>query len=375
MNFDLDEQTAAVADLAGQIFGDLATTERVKEIEGQGTYDLKLWSALADAGLVGVCLPEAVGGSDLGMVELAVMLEQQGQHVAPVPLAQTVLGAMTIAEHLPGWHGRLPSVVSGENIVTLALSDYGSNDGLAPGITAEPTDDGRYRIVGDKPAVPYAEDAAAVLASVRIIANSADPGSSVNGLVLIDLPSDGVSTQPVSTTNHQPQSNLSIDVVVGADRVCVNPDVLPQLHVRNLVATAAIQMGVCAGALAQVASYVSTREQFGRPLAAFQAVKHRAADGWITTEAVRTTALNAAWKLDSTDDYAVDVASAAYWASEGTQEVVLAAQHLHGGIGSDIDYPVHRYFLWGMQLANANGSASSHLAHLGRLVASDSGGN
>jgi 3-oxocholest-4-en-26-oyl-CoA dehydrogenase beta subunit len=114
---------------------------------------------------------------------------------------------------------------------------------------------------------------------------------------------------------------------------------------------------------------LSSRRQFGKPLAAFQATTQRAADGYITTEAMRVTALNAAWRLAEGFDARRDVSVAAYWASEGAQQVVTAAQHLHGGIGADVDYPVHRYFLWGIQLASVLGSASAHLARLGNLIA------
>jgi alkylation response protein AidB-like acyl-CoA dehydrogenase len=117
------------------------------------------------------------------------------------------------------------------------------------------------------------------------------------------------------------------------------------------------------------AGHVAQREQFGRPLATFQAVGQRAADSYITTEALRLTTLQAAWRLDAGLDAAEEALIAAWWAAEGGHQVVLAGQHLHGGIGADIDYPVHRYFLWGSQLGTSLGSASAHLSRLGRLIA------
>jgi alkylation response protein AidB-like acyl-CoA dehydrogenase len=140
------------------------------------------------------------------------------------------------------------------------------------------------------------------------------------------------------------------------------------LFERALTLGCATQLGVAQGALALTAEHVSQREQFGKPLSTFQAVTQRAADAYITTEALRVTTLNAAWRLSEGLDARRDVLVAAYWASEGTQQVVTACQHLHGGIGADVDYPVHRYFLWGIQTATALGSASSHLARLGQLI-------
>ncbi|NCZ70081.1 MAG: acyl-CoA dehydrogenase [Actinobacteria bacterium] len=152
-------------------------------------------------------------------------------------------------------------------------------------------------------------------------------------------------------------------------RPTVVREALRSLYEHSLAALAAIQVGVAEGSLALTATHLSGRTQFGKPLSAFQATTQRAADGYITTEAMRVTALNAAWRLSEGFDARRDVAVAAYWASEGAQQVVTAAQHLHGGIGADIDYPVHRYFLWGIQLASVLGSASSHLSRLGNLIA------
>jgi alkylation response protein AidB-like acyl-CoA dehydrogenase len=140
-----------------------------------------------------------------------------------------------------------------------------------------------------------------------------------------------------------------------------------------LVALCGVHLGVAEGSLALTAQHLGTRHQFGRPLSAFQAVGQRAADAYITTEALRVTTLNAAWRLAEGLPARRDVLIAAYWASEGGQQITLAGQHLHGGIGADIDFPVHRHFLWSSQLANTLGTASSHLARLGELIAAETG--
>ena len=94
------------------------------------------------------------------------------------------------------------------------------------------------------------------------------------------------------------------------------------------------------------AEYTKTREQFDRPIATFQAVGQRAADAYIDTEAIRLTAWQAIWRLSEELPATAEVAVAKFWAAEGGQRVVHAAQHLHGGMGVDRDYPLHRYFLW-----------------------------
>ena len=377
MNFDLSEEQQIVAELATQVFGDLATPERVKEVESADGFDRALWGSLAEAGLLGLCLPESHGGSGMGLVELCLIAEQQGRNVAPVPLVPTVVSAMTIAEHLGDQQQAaavLAGVADGSTVLTAALAEPGANDPLTPSVRATRSGNA-VRIIGEKPAVPALPVAAAVLVPVLIDGDTA--------LALVDTGLDGVGIEPLATTNHEPQGHLRLDVEIPAELVTITsdtpgasdgqgaPDALDDLYHRFLVANCAIQLGVGVGAIAHVAEHVSTREQFGRPLSNFQAVSQRAADGYIVNEALRSTVLNAAWQLANRSGGSAreDVLSAAYWASEGTQRVVLTAQHLHGGIGADVDYPVHRHFLWGMQLASTLGTASSHVARLGAHLA------
>jgi alkylation response protein AidB-like acyl-CoA dehydrogenase len=140
---------------------------------------------------------------------------------------------------------------------------------------------------------------------------------------------------------------------------------------RATVAYCAVMVGVCEEAVRLTAEYTKTREQFGRVIASFQAVGQRAADAYIDTEAIRLTAVQAAWRLATGLPAAEEVAVAKFWAADGGQRVVHAAQHLHGGMGVDRDYPLHRYFLWAKQLELTLGGATAHLRHLGALLASE----
>ena len=139
---------------------------------------------------------------------------------------------------------------------------------------------------------------------------------------------------------------------------------------RAVAGLCAIQAGVCEAALRTTANYTSEREQFGMKIATFQAVAHRAADAYIDTEAIRLTACQAAWRLAEGRPAAEALAIAKFWAAEGAQRVVHAAQHLHGGIGIDVDYPVHRCFRWAKQVELSLGGGTAHLRRLGDLIAS-----
>jgi 3-oxocholest-4-en-26-oyl-CoA dehydrogenase beta subunit len=138
---------------------------------------------------------------------------------------------------------------------------------------------------------------------------------------------------------------------------------------RALVGLCATQVGVAEGALRMAADYTSERQQFGRPLSTFQGVALKAADAYVDTEAMRVTLWQAAWRLTAGLDAAKEVLVAKWWAAEGGQRVVHITQHLHGGMGADVDYPVHRYFLWGKQIEDTLGGASAQLARLGQALA------
>jgi 3-oxocholest-4-en-26-oyl-CoA dehydrogenase beta subunit len=131
------------------------------------------------------------------------------------------------------------------------------------------------------------------------------------------------------------------------------------------------EAGVCAAALELTAEYTKTRVQFEKPIATFQAVGQRAADAYVDTEAIRLTAWQAASRLSGGLPAAAEVAVAKYWAAEGGQRVVHAAAHLHGGVGVDRDYPLHRFFLLTEQIELTLGGANESLRRLGLILAAE----
>ena len=365
MDFTFSEEQDAVRDLAGQIFDGHATAERVKEIEGsEERIDQELWRALADAGLLAIAVPEQQGGSGLGLIELCLLLGQQGRRVAPVPLWPTlVLGALPIAELGTSEQQRawLPGVVRGEVLLTAALSEAGANDPLRPRTTA--TRDGAgWRLDGSKPSVPGGHIADRVLVP-------ASTGVGEFGVFLVDPAGPGVERTVAVTTDRSKVAHLTF---AGAPAEQLGEDgrrATAWMLDRALVGLCAMQVGVAEGALRMAAEYTSERQQFGRPLSTFQGVALKAADAYIDTEAMRVTLWQAAWRLTAGLDASQEVMVAKWWAAEGGQRVVHITQHLHGGMGADIDYPVHRYFLWGKQIEDTLGGASAQLARLGRAFA------
>jgi alkylation response protein AidB-like acyl-CoA dehydrogenase len=372
MDFSLTEEQEATRDLARQILSDRITHERLKELEAGGEgFDRDTWAELAKAGLVGIALPEDAGGSGLGFVALCQLLEEVGRTVAPVPVLPTVvLGALPIAQFGTEEQRQrlLPGVVAGDTVLTAALVETGT-DPLHPTTTARPDGDS-WRVDGVKTLVP------AGLTADRILVPAAAGDDGLIVVLIVDPTANGVMRERQDTTSGIPQARVELDGVhVDGSDVLGDAEsgagIVDWIVERATAAMCSIATGVCEQALRMTAEYTKTREQFERPIATFQAVGQRAADAYIDTEAVRLTALQAAWRLEAGVPAAAEVAVAKFWAADGGQRVVHAAQHLHGGIGVDRDYPLHRYFLWAKELELTLGGATPQLLKLGGILAAE----
>lgn len=364
MDFTLGEELEAVQDLARRIFTDHATQDRIRAAErSPERIDEALWKELAGAGLLGAPLPERAGGAGLGIAGLCVLLEEQGRQVAPVPLWPALVAALTLAGHGTPEQSEslLPAVVEGTARLTLALEEFGPADPAEPGCAAvrDGDDSGnRWLLTGVKAVVPSMNGAGQVLVSART--------SDGPGLFLLDAGAAGATWERAETTSHDAAGNLSL---AGAPAQALGEGALTAALELARVALAAVQVGVADGAMRLAAGYLSQREQFGRPLATFQSVQHQLADCFIEIEAMRVCMWQAVSLIAAGEPAAAAVLSAKWWADEGGLNVVHRVQHLHGGIGVDVDYPVHRYFLWGKQISGTLGGASADLARLGAVLA------
>lgn len=371
MDFSFSEEQDAVKELAAQILDGQLGNDALKAFDaGDEPFDRGTWAEFAKAGLLGIALPESVGGAGLGFIEAALVLEQIGRTTAPVPyLPAVVLGAMPIAEFGTDAQREalLPGVVAGDSILTAGLVEFGTAPGR-PTTTARRDGDG-WRLDGSKLCVPMGGQADRILVP-------AATGENAVGVFIVDPTADGVSQEALVTTAYQPETRLDLDgVIVGAGDVVGDAagggPIVAWMVEHATAAGCATAIGVCAEALRLTAEYTKTREQFDRPIATFQAVGQRAADAYIDTEAVRLTAWQAVWRLSEGLPATEAVAIAKFWTAEGGQRVVHAAQHLHGGMGVDRDYPLHRYFLWAKQIELTLGGGTNHLLELGKILADE----
>jgi alkylation response protein AidB-like acyl-CoA dehydrogenase len=355
MDMTLSEEQRDLVRLASEILGDAA---------GRGTRDADLWRSLSRAGLLGAGVPEEFGGLGLGFVEVGLLLEEAGRTAASVPLQES-LGMVGMAVRDLGRPDQRRSILSalaaGEAVLAPALTEP-STDPLSPLLCAAGDPD-RWLLNGTKDFVlssraPTHFLVSAHLAGVgpRLLALGADreglrtesrPGAALGRLTFEDLP-------------------------IGAE------DVLGELAESGAVpvavryataATCAVMAGVLARVVRLTADYASTREQFGRPIGSFQAVGQRAADAFTAAWSVELTARQACWCLGDGRDGAAEVAVAKYIAATAGAEVSRAAHHLHGGIGMDRGYPLHRYTALAKRLELLLGGASEQAAALGDVIA------
>lgn len=365
MEFSKSEDLRAIESLAARVFGDAVTDDYHAAADEAGDYDRALWQTLADTGLLGVAVDEVSGGSGLGFSALAAVLEAQGRVLAPVPLLASLVYAAQPIERFGSDAQRrawLEPMVRGEAHLTAALEEAARGE---PGVDAS-TIAGGLGLNGACDAVPCAQGASVILV----------PAKTANGMVVAAVAPDasGVALARQCSSAGEAWYHLRLDdVVISADAVLGNADsgedIVEWMLQRALTGVAALQLGVVTAALERTATYTMERKQFGRPIASFQAVSHRAADGYIDREALRSVVMQAAWRLGDGRDARLQARTAKWWACEAGHRVGHTAQHLHGGIGADVSYPIHRYFLMATQLESVLGGARRQLAAAGELLA------
>jgi alkylation response protein AidB-like acyl-CoA dehydrogenase len=346
MDFTPTEEQQAVRGLAAELFA--TATHPGLGVEG---FDTDLWARLAGAGLLGLSVDTDLGGGGLPLAVAAVVAEESGRAAGRVPVVPVLatLPLLTDAD-------LVARVLAGTTLVVPAIAA----DGWTAGVTATPADDG-WRLSGTQLAVAWASQASYAVVAART-------GEGARVLALLDLEAPGVTRQDETVSSREPHASLVLDAAP-ATAVATGPEAFEAALARLTVLQCAFAVGVAEQSLALAARHVSTREQFGKPLATFQAVTYQVADCWIDVEAMRLTTQQAVWRLDAGLPAAEQTAIAAFWGAEGVQRVVGKAVHLHGGLGVDVSYPLHRWFLVGKVVELSLGGAQRSLERLGELIA------
>jgi alkylation response protein AidB-like acyl-CoA dehydrogenase len=350
MDFALSDEQKEVASLAAKIFAD--HHDRKDEAP--------LWAALAAAGLLGVAVRDDVGGAGHGVLEHCALLAAAGAAATPAPLWAVSTAALVI-DHAgtPAQRAILRDVNRGTAVVTVALHEPDGADPFAPETIER---DGRLR--GVKTCVPVADGAARIVVTAR-----GETGE--RGVYLLDPAAAGgsMTIEAQIATTGAPHGLLTLRDAP-AERLG-DATTLAWLLDHATVGLCAVELGIVEKVLRMTATYTSQRTQFDRPIATFQAVAQRAADAYIDVETIRLTLWEAAWRLAEGLPATRELAIAKCFAAEAGQRVTYAAQHLHGGIGFDLDYPLARYYPLSKWIELQLGGANAHLARLGALLAAE----
>jgi alkylation response protein AidB-like acyl-CoA dehydrogenase len=163
-----------------------------------------------------------------------------------------------------------------------------------------------------------------------------------HGVALVRPDAEGVQVTRTPSSSGEPEYAIQLDQAP-VEGMLGGADCVRDLHQLALAGACALADGAVAGALALTRDHVASREQFGRPLAAFQAVSQQIADVYITSRTMHLAALSACWRLAEGRDAAADLEVAGYWCAEQAPRTVRLCHHLHGGIGMDATYPLHRF--------------------------------
>ncbi|MGC0339374.1 acyl-CoA dehydrogenase family protein [Streptomyces sp. SLBN-8D4] len=379
MDFTFSEEQQAAAEAARGVFADVVPDAVPSPALTTGAvadeFDRALWARLADADLLSLLAAEEYGGAGLDAVALCLVLRESAKVLARVPLLEN--SAAMAAVHAyggPELRGQLLERAGrGEIVLTVAASGRTGHDAAELAVTArqeEGAGEGEgadWILDGMQTAVPWAYDADFVVVPAHTAA-----GRTV--LALVPRAHDGLALGEQFSTSGERLGELRLESVRITTRDMIDVEGAWE-WLRDLLTTGtcALALGLGERVLKMSSEYTSKREQFGFPVATFQAVAVQAADRYIDLRAMEVTLWQAAWRIASGARGALpvagDVAVAKIWASEGVRRVVQTAQHLHGGFGADVDYPLHRYHAWAKHLELSLGPAAAHEEALGDLLA------
>ncbi|MFI6432592.1 acyl-CoA dehydrogenase family protein [Rhodococcus oryzae] len=353
MDFSLDQTQETVAEI---VVGLLA--REVSDPADTSGFNPALWEAMAKADLLSLAVPERLGGAGLGLPEVLPLLTETGRGAAPVPALATLgFGLLPVlALGTQEQQDAILAEVATGRVLTAALNEPGAAFAASPSTTAVADGDGVV-VNGLKVAVPFADLAYRILVPTDA------------GVVLISPDAPGVTLAKISSSSGSPEFSVRLDGVrVPAAEVLGGDNAT--LYRIALASIGAYTDGLLAGATTLTAEHLRAREQFGKPLATFQAVAQQIADVYVTSRTLHVSALASGWRVAEGLEADDDLEVLAYWIAAEVPAAMRTLHHLHGGLGVDVTYPMHRYFSIAKDLARLVGGASSRLDLVGARCSS-----
>ncbi|MEI8155277.1 MAG: acyl-CoA dehydrogenase [Burkholderiales bacterium] len=346
MDLALNDEQQLIVDSAVAFLDKSSTLTQVRSTSETGDgFDRALWQEVAAMGWCGVHLPEAAGGLGLGLVELALLQEQLGRHLACIPFLDSVVLAASLLRTLPGneqTQALLGSIANGERVLALAMGHPDVDQCL----TARANANGAgWVLQGHWPGVGSAQLADALLLPARTAL-----GECLLFLVPADAPSLSLEPLQALDATRRAADVRATDLQLPATACLARGPDLAQAWQRAsclaAIALAAEQMGVAQACLDLTLAYTAQRQQFGKAIASFQAVKHRCAQMLVVLEQARSAVYGAAAMADTDPTTAVLLFHAAQARMEATQAALFCSREaiqLHGGMGFTWEFDPHLF--------------------------------
>ncbi len=355
MNVALTSDQRMIQDSARAFLSDAASLERLRAtLDGSAGWDPELWSGLAsEMGFAGLMIPEAYGGSDLGAVEMALVLEETGRTLAPVPFFETAVlavQAILAAGDEDQRAGLLPGIASGE--VKAAFAGTADRPALVDG-----------RLIGEARYVTFGHVADLLLVATR-----------ESSLLALPVSTPGVTIEPVANLDRtRPFATVRFDLAPPPGAFLAEPGRAGAAVARTLLIGAGLlaaeQTGGAQFCLDSTVDYAKQRVQFGRQIGSFQAVKHELADMMVMIEASRSATLYAAAAIDEDgEEMAEACLTASSWACDAYRHCAGEAIQLHGGIGFTWEHHAHLYFKRARSSSTWLGTPESHREALAKIL-------
>lgn len=368
MDVLLNEEESSIKSLAREVLADVATPATAREAERSPRgYSADLWREMATLDWLGLCLPEKFGGMGLPSHYLGLLLEEIGRHIAPVPLHSTLTAALAIARTGSNEQREtvLPSVANGSRILTVAHQE-GRYLRRRGGLTTTAVRDGDdYIITGTKNHVD------SFRAADSMVVSCADgPGVS---LFLVDTTTAGVTGRPLVTLAKDDSDTVVFDHVrVPAGALLGEPGGAQAALDDLLDQGTALLCAQIAGAARKDAElaveHSENRVAFGRPIGAFQAIQHLAADMLIALDGIDLLTHEALWRMGEGLPAAVEASQAKSFANDKSLFVVRSSQQIHGGMGFMMEFDLHLWYRRVVSWTLRYGTTGEHRARIASAV-------
>lgn len=377
MQLILSEDQELLAKTAADFVKEHSPVARFRALRDAGDpvgHTPALWKQMAELGWVGITIPEAYGGAEMGLAELCCVLEPLGGSLAPEPMLSTALlaaGSLVRGGSDAQKKAWLPRIAEGDAVLGLAYQEAGSRYDVTHVTTTAQADGDGWVLRGEKIQVSDAPSAAALIVSAR----TAGHGSERDGISLFLIPADaaGLRVTPQARLDHRAAGLVTLDGVrVAADAVVgavgAGGPLLEAVVDAATVGLCAEMLGLAEAAFALTLDYLKTREQFDVPIGSFQALKHRAANVFIELQLARSTVMAAARALDAHDPEAPALVSLAKARCSDT--AMLAGNEgvqMFGGVGMTDEYDIGLYLKRARAAQLTFGDAAWHRERWARL--------